>query len=71
MGRDIIATVKDGNGAWDEFPVQALQRVTQAGRHLGPSWSKLVFYSLRGDYTYPRRYFFVAPEELGRSCLTC
>lgn len=64
MGRDVIATVKDGNGAWDNYQCKHYQRA------LAPSdvWielGKLAYYTLRGEYSYPRRYFFVAPQGVG------
>ena len=64
MGRDVIALVKGGNGAWDNY---------QCKHHkesLKPSdiWielGKLAYYTLKGEYTYPRRYFFIAPQGAG------
>ncbi|MCX5470183.1 hypothetical protein OSH04_00495 [Alcaligenes sp. A-TC2] len=64
MGRDIIATVKGGNGAWDNYQCK------HYGHALAPSdiWvelGKLAFYTKRGDYECPRRYYFVAPRGVG------
>ena len=64
MGRDIIATIKDGNGAWDNYQCKHYDD------SLKPSdiWielGKLAYYTKRGDYTYPRRYCFIAPKGSG------
>ena len=64
MGRDVIATVKDGNGAWDNYQCKHYKeslKPTDVWIELG----KLAFYSKRGDYTYPRRYYFIAPQGAG------
>lgn len=64
MGRDVIATVKDGQGRWDNYQCKHYQNA------LAPSdiWlelGKLAYYTLRSEYSYPRRYFFVAPRGVG------
>lgn len=64
MGRDVIATVKGGNGAWDNYQCK------HYGDSLKPSdvWlelGKLAYYTKRGDYAYPRRYYFIAPRGAG------
>ncbi|MGE4070325.1 MAG: ABC-three component system protein [Lysobacterales bacterium] len=64
MGRDVIATVKSGNGAWDNYQCKHYRNA------LAPSavWvelGKLAYYTLRGEYSYPRSYFFVAPQGVG------
>lgn len=64
MGRDVIATVKNGNGAWDNYQCKHYED------SLKPSdiWielGKLVYYTKRGDYSYPRRYYFIAPRGAG------
>ena len=64
MGRDVIATVKDGNGPWDNYQCKHYKdplKPTDIWIELG----KLAFYSQRGDYTYPRRYYFIAPQGAG------
>lgn len=64
MGRDVIATVKDGNGAWDNYQCKHYKdslKPTDVWIELG----KLAFYTKRGDYTYPRRYYFIAPHGAG------
>jgi hypothetical protein len=64
MGRDVIATVKAGNGAWDNYQCKHYHNA------LAPSdvWvelGKLAYYTLNGEYSYPRRYVFVAPQGVG------
>jgi hypothetical protein len=64
MGRDVIARVRDGNGAWDNYQCKHYKE------SLKPSdiWielGKLVYYTFRGDYAYPRRYYFIAPQGAG------
>lgn len=64
MGRDIIAIVKDGNGMWDNYQCK------HYSNSLTPSdiWvelGKLAYYTKRGDYEYPRRYYFIAPKGAG------
>jgi hypothetical protein len=64
MGRDVVASVKDGNDAWDNYQCKHYAeslKPTDVWLELG----KLVYYTRRGDYTYPRRYFFVAPQGAG------
>lgn len=64
MGRDVIATVNGDNGAWDNYQCK------HYGDSLKPSdiWvelGKLAYYTKRGDYSYPRRYYFIAPRGAG------
>lgn len=64
MGRDVIATVKGGNGAWDNYQCKRYEKA------LTPSdvWvelGKLAYYTLKGEYSYPRRFYFVAPQGVG------
>jgi hypothetical protein len=63
LGRDVIATV-DSSGKWDNYQCKhytAPLAPTDIWTELG----KLVYYTRRGDYTYPRRYSFVAPQGAG------
>lgn len=64
MGRDVIATVKGGNGAWDDYQCK------HYGDSLKPSdmsleLGKLALYTKRGDYAYPRRYYSITPRGAG------
>jgi hypothetical protein len=63
-GRDIRAYVTDETGIWDNFQCKFYKNP------LSPSdvWlelAKLCLYTLRGDFTKPRKYHFVAPHDLG------
>jgi hypothetical protein len=66
MGRDVIATVKGGNGAWDNFQCKHHKNALTPG-DVWVELGKLAYYTLRGEYSYPRRYFFVAPQGVGPS----
>lgn len=64
MGRDVIATVKGGNGSWDNFQCKHYQNALSPG-DIWVELGKLAYYTLKGEYTYPRRYYFVAPQGVG------
>ncbi len=64
MGRDIIAFDKINHTVWDNFQCKHYKD------GLTPSdiWlelGKLVFYTYNNEYTYPRKYIFVAPQGAG------
>lgn len=62
MGRDVIATTASAEQHY--FQCKHYDRPltpTTAWVELG----KLVYYSHQGDYDYPDRYFFVAPQGIG------
>jgi hypothetical protein len=64
MGRDVIAFHHSPSTDWDNYQCK------HYGAPLAPSniWvelGKLAYYTCRGDYTYPRRYAFVAPQGAG------
>ena len=64
MGRDIVAAVPEDDGTWDNY---------QCKHYDHPLWpsdvwvefGKLMFFSFSGAYTYPRSYYFVAPQGAG------
>lgn len=64
MGRDVIATIKDGNGAWDNYQCKHYQKSLKPG-DVWIELGKLAYYTLKSEYTYPRRYFFIAPQGAG------
>ncbi len=64
MGRDVIATVKGGNGAWDNSQCKHYQKVLAPG-DVWVELGKLAYYTLKSEYSYPRSYFFVAPQGVG------
>jgi hypothetical protein len=64
MGRDVIAYHHAPSTDWDNYQCK------HYGAPLIPTdiWvelGKLVYYTRRGDYTYPRSYTFVAPQGAG------
>jgi len=64
MGRDVIAMCVEPGDSWDNYQCKHYKdplRPAQIWVELG----KLVYYTKRGDYTYPRRYYFVAPQAAG------
>jgi len=64
MGRDVIATVEDGNGAWDNYQCKHYKESLKPG-DIWIELGKLAYYTLRGEYTHPRRYYFIAPQGAG------
>ena len=63
-GRDIRAYVTDESGEWDNFQCKHYR----AGLAPNEAWielAKLCYYTHRGDFTKPRKYYFVAPHDLG------
>ena len=64
MGRDIIATCADQKDGWDNYQCKHYKDpLSPAG--IWVELGKLVYYTKRGDYSYPIRYFFVAPQGAG------
>lgn len=64
MGRDIIAFDKVSPAIWDNYQCKHYK----AGLTPGNIWlelGKLVYYTYIDEYTYPRKYIFVAPEGAG------
>jgi hypothetical protein len=64
MGRDVIATVRGGKGAWDNYQCKHYERALTPG-DVWVELGKLAYYTLKGEYSYPRRYYFVAPQGVG------
>jgi hypothetical protein len=64
MGRDIIAFDRTNPAVWDNFQCKHYR----TGLTPGDIWvelGKLVYYSYAEEYTYPRKYVFVAPQGAG------
>jgi hypothetical protein len=66
MGRDVIAFHKDAPDHWDNYQCK------HYSRPLMPSdvWielGKLVYYTKKGEYSWPSLYYFVAPHGVGTS----
>jgi hypothetical protein len=64
MGRDVIARVNNGNGIWDNYQCKHYKNSLKPSDIL-VELGKLAYYTKRGDYTYPRRYYFIAPQGAG------
>lgn len=64
MGRDIIAFDKTNPSIWDNYQCKHYK----AGLAPGDIWlelGKLLYYTYTKEYTYPRKYVFVAPQGAG------
>ncbi|MHB1479336.1 MAG: ABC-three component system protein [Acidithiobacillus ferrooxidans] len=64
MGRDIIAFDRANPAIWDNYQCKHYR----AGLTPSDIWvelGKLVYYTYAKEYTYPRKYFFVAPQGAG------
>jgi hypothetical protein len=64
MGVDVVATDAEDRSLWDNFQCKHYRdplRPSDIWVEIG----KLVYYTHRGEYTCPRRYFFVAPQGAG------
>lgn len=64
MGRDIIAICANSKDDWDNYQCKHYRNA------ITPSdvWielGKLVYYTYLGKYTYPRKYYFLAPQGAG------
>lgn len=64
MGRDVIAMCKQPNVGWDNYQCKHYPAPLQP-IDIWVEFGKLVYYTRQGAYTYPRRYFFVAPQGAG------
>lgn len=68
MGRDVVAWCKDDENQWDNYQCKHYGAPLTRSDIL-EELGKLVFYTSRGEYTYPRRYYFVAPQGGGTALL--
>ena len=64
MGRDVIATVKNGDSVWDNYQCKHYDDSLKPS-DIWVELGKLAYYTKRGDYSYPRRYYFIAPRGAG------
>lgn len=64
MGRDVIAFHKDVPDLWDNYQCKHyLKPLTPTDVWI--EFGKLVYYTQKGEYTWPSLYFFVAPHGVG------
>lgn len=64
MGRDIIAYDKNDSSVWDNYQCKHYKdglTPTDIWVELG----KLIYYTYRKEYSYPRRFYFVAQQGAG------
>lgn len=64
MGRDVIATCVSPTDGWDNFQCKHYDHPLRPS-DIWVELGKLVYYTKRGDYSYPRQYCFVAPQGAG------
>lgn len=64
MGRDIVASCLDGAAEWENFQCKHYNHPL-APTDVWVEFGKLMHYTYRGDYTYPKKYYFVAPHGVG------
>jgi len=64
MGRDVIAICKGDNSIWDNYQCKHYKNPL-APSDIWVELGKLVYYTKLEYYTYPRRYFFIAPQGAG------
>lgn len=66
MGRDIVAASADDANVWDNYQCKHYAKPLKPSE-VWVEFGKLAYHTKRGDYSYPRRYFFVAPQGVGTS----
>jgi hypothetical protein len=64
MGRDIIAIVDTVTGVWDNYQCKRYDKPLKPS-DVWVELGKLAYYTKRGDYDLPRRYYFAASQGVG------
>jgi hypothetical protein len=66
MGIDVAGFVDDQRlaGVWDNYQCKHYDHGVMPG-DVWTEFGKIIWYSFRGEYTVPRRYYFVAPWGAG------
>ncbi len=64
MGRDIIAFDKVDSKLWDNYQCKHYKSRLMPS-NIWVELGKLIYYTHNNEYTYPRRYFFIAPQGAG------
>ena len=64
MGRDVIAFHKDAPDLWDNYQCKHY-RNPLTPTNVWIEFGKLVYYTKKGEYSWPSSYFFVAPRGVG------
>lgn len=69
MGRDVIATVsQDAPEVWDNYQCKHYDHPLMPS-DIWLELGKAVYYSHKGEFTFPRRYRFVAPQGAGTTLI--
>lgn len=66
MGRDVIAFHKDAPYLWDNYQCKHYRNPLMP-TDVWIEFGKLVYYTKKGEYSWPSLYFFVAPRGVGTS----
>lgn len=66
MGLDVICFVSDSgfDGPWDNYQCKHYSHALQPAE-IWKEISKLIYYTYLGEFTVPRKYYFVAPHDMG------
>lgn len=64
MGRDVVASVDDSETVWENFQCKHYKSAITPS-DIWCEFGKLIYYACRGEFTYPRKYVFVAPQGAG------
>jgi hypothetical protein len=64
MGRDIIGTCKNDDEKWENYQCKHYKHPLMPS-DIWVELGKLIFYTRHGEYVYPNRYYFVAPQGAG------
>ncbi len=64
MGRDVIAFHKDAPNLWDNYQCKHYNASIMP-TNVWIEFGKLVYYTKKGEYSWPSSYFFVAPRGVG------
>ena len=64
MGRDVIAFHKDAPNLWDNYQCKHYNASIMPS-NVWVEFGKLVYYTKKGEYSWPSSYFFVAPRGVG------
>lgn len=64
LGRDVVATCADNEEQWENFQCKHYRNpITPSD--IWVELGKLVYYTHQGRFSYPRKYYFVAPQGVG------
>jgi hypothetical protein len=64
MGRDVVAECKGTGDKWDNYQCKHYSEPLQP-TDIWVELGKLIYHTYRKHYTYPRCYYFVAPQGAG------